>query len=146
MIECMIYIDLNMVRAGVVNHPSQWPWAGYNELQNPKRRYRLIDSQRLMRLLNFESYNGFSKTYKKWIDPSIKAKLSDRDSRWTQSIATGSREFIESVKQKLGSIARGRQVVKTGGAHHELKEAQSAYGNRALVGKEANTVKWDVSF
>ena len=22
----MVYIDLNMVRAGVVAHPAQWPW------------------------------------------------------------------------------------------------------------------------
>jgi REP element-mobilizing transposase RayT len=43
LIQCMIYIDLNMVRAGVVNHPSEWPFSGYNEIQNPRQRYSLID-------------------------------------------------------------------------------------------------------
>ena len=45
LIQCMIYIDLNMVRAGVVSHPSEWQWTGYNELLRPKSRYRLIDYQ-----------------------------------------------------------------------------------------------------
>ena len=35
--RCLVYIDLNMVRAGVVNHPSEWPFCGYNEIQEPKR-------------------------------------------------------------------------------------------------------------
>jgi len=26
--RCMIYIDLNMVRAGVASHPVDWPWCG----------------------------------------------------------------------------------------------------------------------
>ena len=28
----VLYIDLNMVRAGVVEHPSQWPFCGYTEI------------------------------------------------------------------------------------------------------------------
>ncbi len=36
---CLAYIDLNMVRAGVVNHPSGWEMSGYNEIQNPPERY-----------------------------------------------------------------------------------------------------------
>lgn len=144
LIQCMIYIDLNMVRAGVASHPSEWQWTGYHELLRPKSRYRLIDYQRLMLLLDFHSQEDFSKAYGKWIDVSINEKLSDRDSRWTQSLATGSQDFVESVKQELGVFARGRQVVRTGGADHELKEAQSVYGNRDHLGKEANTIRWDV--
>ena len=33
--KCLVYIDLNMVRAGVVEHPSEWPFCGYNEIQEP---------------------------------------------------------------------------------------------------------------
>ena len=35
LVRCMVYIDLNMVRAGIVTHPSEWPFSGYNEIQNP---------------------------------------------------------------------------------------------------------------
>jgi putative transposase len=30
---CLVYVDLNRVRAGVVDHPSKWKWSGYHEIQ-----------------------------------------------------------------------------------------------------------------
>ena len=30
--QCMIYIDLNVVRAGAVSHPSEWGHCGYSEI------------------------------------------------------------------------------------------------------------------
>ena len=30
--QCIVYVDLNMVRAGVVNHPSKWKFSGFNEI------------------------------------------------------------------------------------------------------------------
>ena len=50
LISCLAYIDLNMVRAGVVTHPSEWPSSGYAELQQPRERYSIIDHQALMEL------------------------------------------------------------------------------------------------
>ncbi|WP_320041740.1 transposase [uncultured Desulfobacter sp.] len=54
--SCLIYIDMNMVRTGVVSHPSEWRWSGYNEIQNPKKRYAILNYRRLMQFLGFESY------------------------------------------------------------------------------------------
>ena len=54
LIRCMVYIDLNMVRAGVVSHPSEWPFNGYNEIQDPPQRYSVIDRERLMGLLGID--------------------------------------------------------------------------------------------
>jgi REP element-mobilizing transposase RayT len=34
----LVYIDTNMVRAGVVSHPSKWPFSGYNEIQKPRKK------------------------------------------------------------------------------------------------------------
>ena len=39
--RCLAYMDLNMVRAGVVNHPSKWEHGGYREIQEPRDRYKL---------------------------------------------------------------------------------------------------------
>jgi len=143
LIQCMVYIDLNMVRAGVVEHPCEWSWTGYNEIQAPKTRYRLIDYQRLMRLLNFEDYADFSSTYRKWIEASLMKKQSTRDTRWTQSIATGSQAFVERVKQQLGITARGRQVIANKSEHHELKESQRVYATRVTSVNSTNTLKWN---
>ncbi len=48
----MAYIDLYMVRAGVVAHPSDWPDGGCREIQHPPRRYRVIDIGMRMRVLH----------------------------------------------------------------------------------------------
>jgi putative transposase len=55
--RCIAYIDANMVRAGVVDHPSMWPFSGYNEIQKPKRKNILIDYERLQGLFGAESYD-----------------------------------------------------------------------------------------
>ena len=55
LIRCMIYIDLNMVRAGVVKHPSEWVMSGYNEIQGPPDRYALIDMKGLMELFGMHN-------------------------------------------------------------------------------------------
>jgi hypothetical protein len=51
LMRCLVYIDLNMVRVGVVNHPSEWSFSGYNEIQEPRSRYALIDYEKLQNLL-----------------------------------------------------------------------------------------------
>ena len=42
LLRCLVYVDLNMVRSGVVSHPEQWPHGGYNEIQRPRRKNILI--------------------------------------------------------------------------------------------------------
>ena len=38
--QCMTYIDMNMFRAGVVEHPKEWAFCGYNEI--PKKEKELL--------------------------------------------------------------------------------------------------------
>jgi len=45
---------------------------------------------------------------------------------WTQSIATGSQSFVETVKGQMRSIAIGRHVRKKAEGF-ELRESQSPY-------------------
>ena len=48
LIRCLAYIDLNMVRAGVVRHPDQWLYGGYNEIQNKCQCYPFIQKLALL--------------------------------------------------------------------------------------------------
>ena len=64
MIRCLVYIDLNMVRAGVVQHPSQWAFGGYTEIQNPPVRKRVIDIERLMKLCGVDETEEFQKVHR----------------------------------------------------------------------------------
>lgn len=47
LIRCMSYIDLNMVRAGVVRHPGEWETSGFCEIQTPPERKGVIDCRTL---------------------------------------------------------------------------------------------------
>ena len=47
----ILFNRVNMVRAGVVKHPSEWAFSGYNEIQKPRQRYALIDDAGLMNLV-----------------------------------------------------------------------------------------------
>ena len=51
--QCLVYIDLNMVRAGVVEHPVDWPHAGFAEMKQRRERYRILDQDALNSLLGF---------------------------------------------------------------------------------------------
>jgi putative transposase len=51
--RCLVYIDLNMLRAGVVTHPLQWLHSGYREIQRPPKRYAIIDLRELTALCGF---------------------------------------------------------------------------------------------
>ena len=79
LVQCLIYIDLNMVRAGVVEHPSEWGFCGYNEIQAPSERYALIDYEGLRGLLGFKSMHDLAEAYRGWIEESIKAGNSTQD-------------------------------------------------------------------
>ena len=126
LIQCMVYIDLNMVRAGVVTHPSEWPFSGYNEIQNPRQRYSLIDHGRLRELLDIKSMEELKRSYRDWVEKSVAGQGRNRESRWTESIAVGSKAFVERTKAELGIKAIGREVMEADGVY-ELREGDVSY-------------------
>jgi putative transposase len=148
LIQCMVYIDLNMVRAGVVTHPLEWPFSGYNEIQTPRRRYSLIDHDSLMDLLDIRSMEELKRSYRKWVGESLSRRDRDREARWTESIAVGSEAFVERTKAELGIRASGREVSGEEGVY-ELRERGIPY-NVNFAGKNAdlkpkNTYSWNIS-
>jgi len=139
--------DLNMVRAGVVNHPSEWPFSGYNEILTPPRKYSLIDRRRLLSLLGFDDSDKFSKVYQGWVEDILRTRGHSREAKWTQSIAVGSKSFVEGIKDKLGFRAVGRKVVATKDGY-ELKENMASYsadfGTKMSTLRPENSYKWRV--
>jgi putative transposase len=126
-IRCLVYIDLNMVRAGVVRHPENWPHCGYHEIQHPRARYRIIDHSSLLALTQFDTYAVLTKLHQEWITDEIKHdRASYRDERWTQGLAVGQREFIERIQNELGYRARTRECIALDEGY-ELKEPSALY-------------------
>ena len=75
--------------AGVVKHPSEWPYSGYNEIQQPKRKKILINYERLKELLGFDSYEHVKTAHKQWVESRLSDGDNFRDGKWTESIAVG---------------------------------------------------------
>jgi REP element-mobilizing transposase RayT len=100
--RCLVYIDLNMVRAGVVDHPVKWVNSGYHDIQQPPKRYTVIDLPGLVALCGFSKLAGFQQVHRQWIEAALQRKLAVRDARWSEAVAVGSRDFVEKVRSELG--------------------------------------------
>ena len=98
LLRCLAYVELNMVRAGVVKHPSEWQHFGYHEIQAPRRKNVIIAYDRLCRLTGFKDYEAFRLAYEKWVKTSIEEKQNRYDDRWSKSIAVGSGLFEIGVR------------------------------------------------
>jgi len=82
--ECLVYIDLNMVRAGILDRPSQWYWCGYNEIQKPRRKNVLIDYDKLRELAGYNTFDTFQTAHRKWVDSSLASHGIRREQRWSE--------------------------------------------------------------
>ncbi len=85
LIECLVYIDLNMVRAGAVEHPGHWPHAGYNEIQKPRQRYVIIDHERLVSLAGATSLPALQRHHQDWVSSKLASGSLCREERWTRA-------------------------------------------------------------
>jgi len=146
--RCMAYIDLNMVRAGVVSHPSEWQFSGYNEIQNPRKRYAVINYSRLIQLLNINTVEDLKTSHGGWIEEALENDGYARENQWTESVAVGSKGFIEAIKKALGFQVKGRDVIGAG-ENYQLREQQSAYSpifvHEKATLRDDNTCFWDIS-
>ena len=72
------------------------------------------------------------------------AKQTDnrgKENNWTQSIAVGSKTFIEKMKEALGFRAKGRKIICADDSF-ELREVLTPYG-KANYQDSGNTFLWD---
>ena len=147
LIQCLLYVDLNMVRAGVVKHPLEWIYSGYNEIMEPRQRYGLIDFDGLLELFNFRSISDFANAYRRWVEESMNEGRYSRDEKWTKSIAVGKKEFVEKIKERLGARAQGRDVRAETGAY-VLNDPEAPYSTNFGAEKDAlsfqNAHFWNV--
>lgn len=127
LVRCLVYMDLNMVRAGVVSHPSEWDICGYNEIQNPPERYGVIDQAGLRSLCGFSDSKEFARQHRQWVDAAISDRKHQRESFWTESIAVGGIGFVEEIKTRLGRQGMGRKIKQLEADRCVLREASAPY-------------------
>lgn len=124
--RCMLYIDMNMVRAGAVSHPDQWNPCGFQEIQQPPTRYCVIDLEALMRLLGIRDLNTLQRTHAAWMNEALKAEPLRHDESWTKSLAVGSQAFVARFQSESGIAALHREIVQ-GDDCYRLREPAVRY-------------------
>ena len=127
-VSCIIYIDLNMVRAGVVAHPSEWEFGGYAEIQTGQEEDSIIDRRALMELLRIPSIEAMRRLHKEWVEEALARGGLVREGMWTESVAVGSRHFVETIRTKLRLRAKGRKITGMKG-EFTLCEPQGFFGD-----------------
>jgi len=135
--RCLAYIELNMVRAGVVEHPSQWKWCSFREISGKSGSAGLVDSTRLASLLELNDVNELPS----YVDSAINEKLQkgtlSREKEWTSSVAVGSRDYLSTVKKQLDLRGQYRRVRRIRN-HYELSEDKDLYIRPVHAGGKEN--------
>jgi REP-associated tyrosine transposase len=125
LVRCLVYIDLNMVRAGVVCHPREWRESGYHEIQSPPERYRIIDRDALCEVIGVGD-ERLATVQNEWIDSSLAGGRLEREEEWSEAVAVGRRSFVERIQEELGARARYRRVEDINGLSI-LREGEEPY-------------------
>jgi len=108
--RCLRYIDLNMVRAGVVRSPADWDWCGYQEISGLRSRFRVVDRKALAEALApARPFLETAKSYLETVDDALRSENHRREGFWTESLAVGSENFV----REIGSMINGRMAIET---------------------------------
>ena len=136
--RCMLYIDFNMVRAKVVNHPKEWKHCGYHEIINPKSRNQLLDRKKLAKKLDINE-EVLTRQYERWIKEGLDKGNLTRDAVWSSNIAAGSIEYMEKIKRRLQKIkTRGPRLLS--GRNQAVWDESAEYG----IHMDTNKLEWEI--
>ncbi len=142
--RCLCYIELNMVRCGVVKHPRDWEWVGYHEIMGARQRYRVLDLERLCWRLRVARVEEVRKNLEVSLAERIAADQLQREACWSESLAVGSASFIEKLKPSDFS-RRETEMVETAAGVWALQEASIPYSAKTAP-KNASKASWSGDF
>jgi REP-associated tyrosine transposase len=125
--RCPCYIELNMVRAGVVSHPREWEWEGCHEIVGNRRRYQLVDVERLSWRLGTGDLEQIRRPLEADLSEAIAKEQVKREPIWTESLAVGSAGFVEKIKP-LRLTRREAEVTEGADGISVLREIPVPYG------------------
>lgn len=108
--RCLVYIDLNMVRAGVVEHPGLWPESGYVESVCPPARKSRLDYDAIAKIFDVRRFADVMAMRDALIAERIACGGVRREPAWTESVAVGDEDYLRQTKKELGEAGRYRQI------------------------------------
>ncbi len=107
-----------------------------------------------LNMINSAGYIGsitiLKKEYIKWITHVLQNEEPYRETRWTESVAVGTKSFLETVKQKLG-IRGMKRKIESDTYGNVLEEPRVKYETENPVIKNCNitgnnSFRWDINY
>ena len=126
LLNCIRYVDLNMVRAGEVRHPANWPACGYDELTGKRKRYRIIDTKHLVARTGMQSVADLHAWYREGSERKLAERRMEREAHWAESLAVGERRFIDRMRREYDRRAQFVTDQAPDGAWH-VRETRTPY-------------------
>ena len=104
--RCLFYIDMNMVRARVVEQPAGWDACGCRELaEDGKRRWPIIDRDRLLDCLEFDGHwEAFTDWHRRTLAGLVSSDWRVREPVWSTAAAIVTRPFLDRLAGGLGGV------------------------------------------
>jgi len=96
-----------------------------------------------MAACNLQSDEQLRREHGQWIEEALGNASHCRQPEWTESIAVGSKIFIEGIQGKLNPLAKSRQVSKST-EHYQLREPPTTY--KIHLGGEKGSLSVDNRF
>ena len=97
-----------MIRAGVVKHPCKWNSSAYHEFYSSKKRYRIINIQRLLDILGIQDIDKFRKWHTLTLDSILQKELKT-EKFWSNAYAVGDTKWLQK-QLELGGIKKDENI------------------------------------
>ena len=85
-----------------------------------------------MGLLKIKDRDNLCDSSHRRVEQAIASKNWCQENKWTESIAVGSKGFVEATKEKLGIKAKGR-TIHGKNATYELREPSAPYNTDSAL-------------
>jgi len=130
-IQCLAYIDLNPVRAGIASLPKEYEYSAYHEIRNAKSKHQYIAHQALVKLSGIGSMESLISEIDKTIHLKLKKNLNQKESFWSDSLAVGDENFLAKFIDHLGTKSKFKDIDKINTGQSIVKEKPQDYGDQS---------------
>ena len=112
------YVHLNPVRAGLVNHPADYPWSSYRMYLGLAKSPRWLDTIPTLRLFGGQGRRQQVEKYREFVEAEMP---QDPLRALMYGAVLGTQSFVEAVQRRLSGRKRDREVSGFSAARRRLR-------------------------
>ena len=127
LLACCRYVELNPVRAKMVEKPEDYRWSSYLEKVGLKKQKNMDSDACYLSLGNTQEQR--MKLYKQWVESNVsEQEIKSIREAMQHGHPTGSQTFASSIEKKLGVRLSLNKPGRPKKEHNQIKEAGVRYG------------------